>query len=166
MWFAEFKDGYHGGHLGYWNRSILALLIPHNIPMPPIKFKLNPTYRSRAYAICRFSRWLPWLPSLLSEQNHFSQFLISMLPWCIQVSAPSDIIQEQKTIEDLQDCRRGSNHGYRNKMTLAILNLPCRPNASHQVLTQSDLKAPYSSKIDILLYKEGLINWCMVLIQS
>ena len=28
------------------------------------------------------------------------------------------------------------------------------------------LKAPYSSKIDILLSKKGLINWYMVLIQS
>ena len=28
------------------------------------------------------------------------------------------------------------------------------------------LKAPYPSKIDILLSKKGLINWYMVLIQS
>ena len=29
-----------------------------------------------------------------------------------------------------------------------------------------ELKAPYSSKIDILLSKKGLMNWYMVLIQS
>ena len=32
--------------------------------------------------------------------------------------------------------------------------------------TDSLLKAPYSSKIDILLSKKGLINWYMVLIWS
>ena len=41
--FEEFQDG---GHLGYWNRTVLAILNSHNIPMPPIKFKLNQTYRS------------------------------------------------------------------------------------------------------------------------
>ena len=33
-------------------------------------------------------------------------------------------------------------------------------------ITMARLKAPYSSKIDILLSKKGLINWHMVLIQS
>ena len=40
--------------------------------MPPIKFKLNQTYRSEADMIWRFSRWLSWLPSWVSERNHFS----------------------------------------------------------------------------------------------
>ena len=48
MWFEEFQDGHHGGHLGNWNRTILAILNFHNTPMPPIKFKLNQTYRSGA----------------------------------------------------------------------------------------------------------------------
>ena len=45
MWFEEFQDG---GHLGYWNRTILALLNFHNTQTPPIKFKLNQTYHSGA----------------------------------------------------------------------------------------------------------------------
>ena len=42
MWFEELQDG---GHLGHWNRRILAILDFHNTPMPPIMFKLNQTYR-------------------------------------------------------------------------------------------------------------------------
>ena len=51
MWFEECQDGCHGGYLGYWNRTILAILNFHNTPMPPIKFKPNQTYRSGAYVI-------------------------------------------------------------------------------------------------------------------
>ena len=45
MSFEEF-EGRPGGHLGYRNRMILAIL---NLPvttMPPTKFQLNPTYGS------------------------------------------------------------------------------------------------------------------------
>ena len=48
MWFEEFEDGHHADHLGYWNRTILAILNFHNTPRPPINFKLNQTYRSEA----------------------------------------------------------------------------------------------------------------------
>ena len=51
MWFEEFQDGGHGGHLRYWNRPILAILNLHNIPMPLIKFELNQTYRLEADVI-------------------------------------------------------------------------------------------------------------------
>ena len=44
MWFEEFQDGHYGGHLGYLNRMILAILSLHNTPMPSIKFQFNPTY--------------------------------------------------------------------------------------------------------------------------
>ena len=42
MWFEYFQDGHHGGHLGYWNGTILAIQNLYVAPMPPIK--LNPTY--------------------------------------------------------------------------------------------------------------------------
>ena len=41
MSFEEFQDG---GHLGYRNRTILAILNLNVAPMPPIKFRLNLTY--------------------------------------------------------------------------------------------------------------------------
>ena len=34
---------WHGGHLGYWNGTILALLNLHVPPMPPTEFGLNLT---------------------------------------------------------------------------------------------------------------------------
>ena len=43
MSFEEFQDG---GHLGYLNRMILAILNLHVATMPPTKFQLNPTYGS------------------------------------------------------------------------------------------------------------------------
>ena len=47
MSFEEFKDGRqdgrHGGHLGYRNETILAILNLYNAPIPPIKFRLNLT---------------------------------------------------------------------------------------------------------------------------
>ena len=41
MLFEEFQDGHH---LGYWNRTILAILNLYVAPMPVIKFWLNQTY--------------------------------------------------------------------------------------------------------------------------
>ena len=34
----------YGGHLGYWDGPILAILNLYVTPMPPIKFRLNLTY--------------------------------------------------------------------------------------------------------------------------
>ena len=37
------EDGHYGGHLGYQNGTILAILNLHVATMPPTKFQLNPT---------------------------------------------------------------------------------------------------------------------------
>ena len=44
MLFEEFQDGLHGGHLGHWNGTILAILNLCVTMMLLIKFWLNPTY--------------------------------------------------------------------------------------------------------------------------
>ena len=46
MPFEEYQDGHPGRHLGYGNRTILAILNLHVATMPPTKFQLNPTYGS------------------------------------------------------------------------------------------------------------------------
>ena len=46
MIFEDFQDGLHGGHLGYRNKLILAILNLHVASMPPTNFQLNPTYHS------------------------------------------------------------------------------------------------------------------------
>ena len=51
MSFKDFQNGRHGGHLGYWNGTILAILNLHVTPIPPTKFHLNPTYRSGGDAV-------------------------------------------------------------------------------------------------------------------
>ena len=71
MWFEEFHIGYHGSHLGYWNRTILVILNLHHIPMPPIKFQPNPTYGLRDIS-WRMLRRLQWQSSWISERNEFS----------------------------------------------------------------------------------------------
>ena len=54
MLFEEFQDGCHG-HLGYRNVMILAILNLYVTVMPPIKFRLNPTYGLGEDVICRIS---------------------------------------------------------------------------------------------------------------
>ena len=44
--FEEFQNGLHGGHLGYLNGTILAILNLHVATMPPTEFQLNPTHVS------------------------------------------------------------------------------------------------------------------------
>ena len=48
MWFEDFKDGHHGGHLGHQNGTTLAILNLHVALIPSTKFPLNLTYHSGA----------------------------------------------------------------------------------------------------------------------
>ena len=54
MLFEEFQDGHRGGHLGYQNRSILAILNLYGGPMPPIKFWFNLIYVWEEMSIEKF----------------------------------------------------------------------------------------------------------------
>ena len=72
MSFEEFQHGCHGGHPGYRNRTILAILNLCVTAMPPIKFWLNPTYGLGGDVVWRISIWLPWRPSWILEWNDFS----------------------------------------------------------------------------------------------
>ena len=46
MSFKNFQEGCCGGHLGDWNRRILAILNLHIATMLPTKFQLNSTYET------------------------------------------------------------------------------------------------------------------------
>ena len=67
MSFEEFQDGYH---LGYRDRTILAILNRYNSPKPPIKFQLNLTYMGLD-VFCRIS-FVWWRPTWILERNDFS----------------------------------------------------------------------------------------------
>ena len=44
MLFKEFQDGCHGGHFGYQNGTILAILNLQVVSIPSTTFQFNPIY--------------------------------------------------------------------------------------------------------------------------
>ena len=54
-------------------RTILAIFDLQVTPMLPTKFRVNWPFGSED-AKNRFSRWLPWRPSWISDRNDFSYF--------------------------------------------------------------------------------------------
>ena len=117
-----YQDGHHGGHLGYRNGTILAILNLYVAPMSPIKFQLNLTYSLRGDVVWRISRWPPQLPSWISEQNNFSN---SESLCC---SNTSDQISAQS---DLWLGRRCWLSWISEPNDFSNSDLPCCHNASH-----------------------------------
>ena len=79
FWFRRrsekyFQDGSSGGHLGFSNRTVLAIFDLQVTLLLPIKFQVNWPFGSGEEAKNRFSRWLPWQTSWSSDQNDFSYF--------------------------------------------------------------------------------------------
>ena len=70
----DFQDGCNGGHLGYPIGMILAIFYLQVTPMSPMKFGVNWPFGAGEEAKYRFSRWRPWWPSGISDQNDFSIF--------------------------------------------------------------------------------------------
>ena len=67
----DFKDGCHGGHLGFLIRRILAIFDLQVTPMPPSKFGVNQPFGSREEAQNRVSSWQQ---SWISDRHDFSYF--------------------------------------------------------------------------------------------
>ena len=83
-------DGWPGSHLGYRNETILANLNVNVFLVPPIKFQLNPTYRS-GDVVGRISRWLPWQDGCHEYRNKtilaiLNVHVSSMLPTNFQLN--------------------------------------------------------------------------------
>ena len=92
MSFEEFQDGRHDGHLGYRNGTILAILNLYVAPVPPIKFRLNPTYSLGGDVVLRISRWPLWRTTWISELDDFSNSgSLCRSDASHQVSAQSDL---------------------------------------------------------------------------
>ena len=70
----DFQDGCHGGHLGFPIGTILAIFDLQVIPMLLSKFGVNWPFGSAKEAKNRFSRWLPWRSSWISDRHNFSYF--------------------------------------------------------------------------------------------
>ena len=54
---TDFKDGHHGGNLGFQIRTILAIFDVQVTPMLLTKFQVNWPFSSGEEAINKFSRW-------------------------------------------------------------------------------------------------------------
>ena len=68
----DFQDGGHGGHFGFLIGTILSILDLQVTPMIPTKFRVSWPFCSGERAKNIFSRWLPYWPSWISDQNDFS----------------------------------------------------------------------------------------------
>ena len=71
----EFQAGRHGDHLGFPIQIIKAILDLQVTPMLPTKFRVKWSFSSEEEAKNRFSRWLSWQPSWISDRDDFSYFL-------------------------------------------------------------------------------------------
>ena len=69
---TDFQDGCHGSHLEYLIGRILAIFDLQVTPMSPMKFGANWPFGAGVEAKYRFSRWRPWWPSGILDQNNFS----------------------------------------------------------------------------------------------
>ena len=61
-------------HLGFPTGTILAIFDLQVTPMLPSKFVIKWPFGSGKEAKNRFSRWLPWWPSWISDRNNSSYF--------------------------------------------------------------------------------------------
>ena len=116
MSFEEFQDGQHDGHLGYQNRTILAILNLYNAPMPPIKFRLSLTWFGRR---CRLKNFK------IAAVGYRNGTILAILNLYVTVMLPikfwlNQTVWEEISFEEFQD---GDHLGYRIGTNLAILNL-------------------------------------------
>ena len=73
-WKIDFQDGCHGAHPGFTISTILAIFDLQVTLTLPSKFGINWPFGSGEEAKNRFSRWLPWRPSWISDRHYFSYF--------------------------------------------------------------------------------------------
>ena len=139
MSFQNFQVGHHGDNLGYWNGTNVAILNLHVTPLLPTMVGLNPTYRSGAHMVWKFSRWPPWGPSWISEQHDFSNsesLCSSMPPIKFQLnptySLGGDVVWRFSRWLTWQPYWKSGRNNFSNSTS------PCGPNASRQVWAQSE----------------------------
>ena len=87
-WAWSFEQTLHGSQRGFTIGTILAIFDLRVIPMLPTKFRVNWPFGSGEEAKNRFSRWLPWRPSWISDWHDFSYFWYKS-PQCLLRSLKS-----------------------------------------------------------------------------
>ena len=92
LWFGR-RCGFKikmAAHLGYPDRTILAILNLYVALMPSIKFRLNMTYGLGGDVVRRILRWPHWRPSWILERNDFSTESLCHSDTSHQVSTQSE----------------------------------------------------------------------------
>ena len=117
----DFKDGCHGGHLGFPIGTILAIFDLQVTPMLPNKFGVNWPFGSGEEAKNRFSRWLP---SWISDRHDLSYFWSTSRCFLASLESIGLSVQEKKRKLDFQD---GGHFGFPIGMILAIFDLQVTP---------------------------------------
>ena len=124
--FEEYKDGYHGGHLGYWKGRILAIFNLHVAMIPSTKF-LFISVQHMVLELsfeefqdgCHGGHLGYWKGRILAILN----LHVAMIP-----STKFRFISVQHMVlelsfEEFQDSCHGGHLGYWKGRILAILNL-------------------------------------------
>ena len=139
MSFDDFQDGHRGGHLGYWNRMILAILNLYITSMPPIKFWFNPTYGLGGDVVWRISRLPPWRPPWISGRTILAILNLNNVPMPpikfhlnLTYGLGGDVVWRISRWPPWWPCWILEWNNFSNSESL------CHCDASHQVLAQSN----------------------------
>ena len=79
-WAWSFEQTLNGSQLGFTIVTILAIFDLQVTPMLPTKFWVNWPFSSGEEAKNRFSRWLPWRPSWISDFTILAIFDLQVTP--------------------------------------------------------------------------------------
>ena len=168
MSFEEFQDGHHGGHLGYQNRTNLAILNLYVAPMPPIKFRLHLTYGLVRDVLKNFKmadiRTKPFYVECLS----CLRFGMSLSLGSIRITVL------EMSFEEFQWPPHGGHLGYRNGTILAVLNLYVltshqASNLSFSLKNTSNFQLTYhldiGADVDSRIFQDGHHGWVSAIIR-
>ena len=79
-WAWSFEQTLNGSQLGFTIGTILAIFDLQVTPMLPTKFRVKWPFSSGEEAKNRFSRWLPWRPSWISDCTILAIFDLQVTP--------------------------------------------------------------------------------------
>ena len=123
----DFQDGRHGSHLGFPTGTILIIFDQQVTPALPTKFKVNCPLGSGEKAKNRFSRWMPWRPSWISDRNDFIYFWSTSHPDASYQVSIGLSVQEKRRKIDFQNSRYGDHFGFLIGTILSTFDLQVTP---------------------------------------
>ena len=122
-----FKDGDHGGHLGFLIETILAIFDVQVTPMLPTKFQVNRSFGSGEGVKIDFQdgRHLEFLIGLILATFDLPQcFLLSFL---LSFKSVGFLVQEKKRKVDFQFRRHDDHLGFSVGTILTVFDLQVTP---------------------------------------